>query len=103
MTPRSSSAACSKSIAVKTRACFLTAKKHHATVCARSKWPFTLDQDAMHDTRLAQRIVVHHAVHGGAVVPHDHIPHAPNVAVVMPGLARFVGQFVEQGIALRPR
>ena len=60
-----------------------------------------LDQHALHDALLAHRIVDRHAMHRGAVVPHHDITLAPHMAVMMLGLARFVGKFVEQGVAFR--
>src|SRR5580704_3939780 len=62
----------------------------------------TLDQHALHDPVLADRIVEHDAMHSGAVVPHHDVAGLPDMAEMMLRLARLGAQLVEQGIALRP-
>src|SRR6185312_5493540 len=69
---------------------------------ATSEWPVTLDQHALHDTALAHRIVDVDAVHRGPVVPHHAVADRPLMAEMVPGLARFGRELVEQRVALGP-
>src|SRR5580693_844102 len=61
-----------------------------------------LDQHALHDPVLADRVVEHDAMHGGAVIPHHDVADVPDMAEMVLGLTRFGAQFVEHRVALRP-